>query len=105
MYVGNENTATQTLITYVGPASAKDTGYLAATILFAESFDLSALPKSLRARRMMKVVCTPTSANEKNEEGIKRLRRILRALEGTPVKVIMPYGNSISEEDFFARAA
>lgn len=105
MYVGNEDRTTQTLISYVGPTSAEHTAYLAASIRFADNFDLSALPKSLRAHRLMTVRCTPRNDNEKNEAGIKRLRRILKALEGTPVKVIMPYTNSITEQEFFALAA
>lgn len=104
MYVGNEDTSAQTLITYVGPTSAEHSSYMAATILFAKNFDVASLPKSVRAHRLMTVRCTPTSGNEKNEAGIKRLRRILKALEGTTVKVIMPYSNSITEDEFFARA-
>ena len=105
MYIGSENTDTQTIIQYVGPKDASHTDYLAAMIYFSADFDLSALPKSVRAYRMMTVRCTPSASNEKNEAGIKRLRRILKALEGTPVKVTAPYSNSISEEEFFARAA
>jgi len=103
MYVGNEDTATQTLITYVGNL-AGHSSYTAAKILFADNFDMASLPKSVRAHRLMTVNCTPTKGNEKNESGIKRLRRILKALEGTPVKVLMSSANSITEEEFFALA-
>jgi hypothetical protein len=51
----------------------------------------------------MTITCTPTAKNAKNETGIKRLRRILKALEGRNVKVVMPYANSITEDEFFAR--
>ena len=100
-----EDNTTQTLITYVGKASPEHSSYTAATIMFAEDFDMASLPKSVRAHRLMTINCTPRAGNKKNEAGIKRLRRILKALEGTKVKVIMPYGNSITEEDFFARSA
>jgi hypothetical protein len=53
----------------------------------------------------MTIECTPTAANPKNEAGIKRLRRILKSLEGCKVKVLMPYANSITEAEFFARYA
>lgn len=104
MYVGDEDTKTQTLITYIGPTNT-DPERLCAKILFADNFDMASLPKSVRAHRMMTVNCTPTIGNKKNEAGIKRLRRVLKALKGTPVKILMPYGNSITEADFFTRAA
>ena len=105
MHVGNEDTKSQTLITYVGPSTPEQSNYLAATILFAEDFDTASLPKSARARRLMTIDCTPRADNQKNETGVKRLRSILKGLEGTKVKIITPYSNSITEEDFFARAS
>jgi hypothetical protein len=71
--------------------------------MFAEDFDMSSLPKSVRAKRRMTIDCTPREGNVKNEAGVKRLRRILKALEGTPVEINMPYSNNITEEEFFAR--
>ncbi len=105
MYIGNKDTTTQTLIIYVGQTNAGHSSYTAAQIRFADNFDMASLPKSVRAHRLMTVNCTPTKGNEKNESGIKRLRRILKALEGTPVEVLMPHINSITENEFFARAA
>ena len=105
MYVGNEDTKTQTLIAYVGKTSPEQHNYTAAQIRFADDFDISSLPKIVRAYRSMTINCTPRNGNEKNEAGIKRLRRILKALEGTKVKIITPYGNSITEEEFFVRCA
>ena len=105
MYVRNQDTKSQTLITYVGPSTPEHANYLAAEILFADDFDTASLPKSVRARRLMTIDCTPRADNQKNETGVKRLRSILKGLEGTKVKVITPYGNSITEEDFFARVS
>ena len=105
MYVGNEDTINQTLIAYYGPSEADHSGYAAVMILFAEQFDMASLPKSARAHRLTTINCTPRSDNAKNETGIKRLRRILKGLDGHAVKVITPYGNSLSEEEFFARYA
>lgn len=105
MYVCKEDTKTQTLISYVGKVSPEQHSYTAATILFADDFDIASLPKSVRAHRYMTVDCTPRRGNAKNEAGVKRLRRILKALEDTKVKVITPYANSITEEEFFALCA
>ena len=105
MYTKGQNTDTDTLIAYVGPSQDAHGEYLAVEILFAETFDISGLPKSVRAKRMMWINCTPRDGNAKNEAGVKRLRRILKALDGTPVKVLQCYGNSITEAEFFKRAA
>lgn len=104
MYVGNENTSTQTLITYVGRNDETHHKYALAEILFADNFDMTSLPKSARARRITTIHCTPREGNAKNEAGIKRLRRILKALEGHNVKVLMPYANSVTEDEFFSIA-
>lgn len=105
MYIGDQDTKATTVIQYFGPVTAEHSEYTGVTILFADDFDHKALPKSVRAHKMMTIDCTPRAGNELNETGIKRLRRILAALEGTPVVRTMPYGNSITEEEFFSRAA
>ena len=105
MYVGNEDRTTTTLITYIGPTQREHNDYAAVDICFAYDFDLEGLPKSVRAYRSMTIRCTPTAGNSKNGAGIKRLRRILKALEGRKVKVLMPYATSITEDEFFARYA
>jgi len=105
MYVGNEDTKSQTLIAYVGPSTPEQANYLAAQIRFADDFDTASLPKSVRAYRRTTIDCTPRAGNQKNETGVKRLRRILKGLEGTKVKVVTPYANSITEKDFFARVS
>jgi len=105
MYFGNEDRTTTTVITYIGPTDRAHTDYVAVDICFAKDFDLESLPKSVRAYSSMTIVCTPTAGNPKNEAGIKRLRRILKSLEGCKVKVLMPYANSITEAEFFARYA
>jgi hypothetical protein len=99
----NEDHTTTTLIAYIGPSQTTHVEYVAAEIYFAEDFDINSLPKSVRAYPKMTITCTPTAKNAKNETGIKRLRRILKALEGRNVKVVMPYANSITEDEFFAR--
>jgi len=91
----------QTIISYVAPKNADDNAYSAAHIKFSSEFDIDSLPKSVRASRSMKIDCTPKGDNKKNETGIKRLCRVLKALEGTPVKVEMTYGNSVTKEEFF----
>ena len=105
MWIKDADTRTTTLIEYVGPSSAEHSSYLADRILFGDNFDHNALPKSVRAAKMMTINCTPRADNVKNEAGMKRLRRILKALDGTPVLIRMPYGNSITAEEFFKRAA
>lgn len=104
MYVGNENTTTQTLISYTAPLDGEQNKYAGVSILFADDFDMSTLPKSVRAHKLTRIHCSPSKGNVKNEAGIKRLRRILKALEGHNVKVLMPYANSVTEDDFFAFA-
>lgn len=99
-----DNTNT-TLIGYVGPSQPDHVEYVAVEIFFAEDFDIGSLPKSVRAHPCMTIICTPKAKNAKNETGIKRLRRILKALEGRNVEVVMPYANSITEAEFFARYA
>jgi hypothetical protein len=88
------------MIQYIGPVTAEHTNYVAVHIRFADNFDLTALPKSANARRLMRIDFTARETNAKNEAGMKRLARILKALDGTPVKVGMPYGNSITAERF-----
>lgn len=100
MYIGTNDTKTQTIIQFIGARTG--TAYIAAKIYFADNFDHNALPKSVCARKMMTIDCTPRKDNAKNEAGLKRLHRILAALEGTSVVVDMPYANSITKEEFFA---
>ena len=105
MWVGKEDRSKTTILTYCGPTKPDHTEFAAVTISFALDFDLESLPKSVRARSGMTIDCTPRAGNSKNETGIKRLRRILKALEGRNVKVLMPFTNSITQEEFFARYA
>jgi len=105
MWVGKEDRTTTTIITYSGPTKREHTNYAGVNISFAKDFDLESLPKSVRAHSCMRIDCTPKAENSKNETGIKRLRRILKALEGRNVKVLMPFTNSITEDEFFARYA
>jgi hypothetical protein len=105
MWVGNEDITTTTIITYCGPTERVRNNYAAVNITFQSDFDIESLPKSVRAYPAMTIDCTPKTGNSKNETGIKRLRRILKALEGRKVKVLMPFTNSITEEEFFARYA
>ena len=105
MYISNEDTKTTTLISYIGPLTEDHPSYAAAKIFIAEDFDIASLPKSVRAHRLMTIDCTPRAENAKNETGIKRLRRILKALDQHKVKVITTYGNSLTEDEFFARYA
>lgn len=99
MYIKDEDTKTTTLIACVGPFDGSN--YTAAQILFAEDFDMSILPASLRARRFMTIRFSAVRGNEKNETGIKRLKRILKVLEAHQHKVIMPYQNSVTLEQLF----
>jgi len=102
--IAGDNTNT-TLFGYIGPSQPHHTEYVAVQILFAENFDIGSLPKSVRAHPCMTINFTPKEGNTKNEAGFKRLRRIMKALEGRNVEVVMPYGNSITEAEFFARYA
>lgn len=99
MYVGTEDTSKTTLIACVGPYDGST--YIAAEILFAKDFDMSVLPASLRAHRLMTIRFSAVRGNEKNEGGMKRLKRILKVLEAHQTKVIMPYKNSITLEQLF----
>ena len=105
MWIKDVDTTTTTLVEYIGPSAADHSSYLAAKIRFADNFDYTTLPKSVRAAQLMTINCTPKAGNTKNETGVKRLRRILKALEGTPIETRMSYSNSITEEEFFRRAA
>lgn len=102
MMTANHDTKTTTLIAFFGKPELNS--YIGAEILFADDFDYEALPKSVRAHKMMTINCSRRAGNEKNEAGLKRLRRIQKALEGHKVEVVMCYGNSITEEEFFAIA-
>jgi hypothetical protein len=99
-----DNTET-TLITYVGPSRPDDVEYVCVEIQFAKDFDLGSLPKSVRAHSWTTIKFTPTDKNPRNEAGIKRLRRIMKALEGRKVEVVNRYRNCITEDEFFARYA
>jgi hypothetical protein len=105
MWVGNEDRNKTTIITYSGPTKPEHTNFAAVHITFQSDFDIESLPKSVRAYPAMTIDCTPRAKNSKNETGIKRLRRILKALEGRNVKILMPFTNSITQEEFFARYA
>ena len=99
MYIGNEDTSKTTLIACVGPYNGS--AYIAAQIRFSDDFDLSVLPSSLRAHRLMTIRFSSVRGNEKNEGGMKRLKRILKVLEAYQTKIIMPYKNSITLEQLF----
>lgn len=103
MYIGNEDITTTTVINYVAPTMPHHDSYAMVCITFAEDFDWASLPKSARARRITRIDFTPNDSNPKNESGIKRLRTILKALEGSKVKVLGGYSNSVTEEQFLAR--
>lgn len=102
--IAGDNTNT-TLFNYIGPSQPDHGEYVAVQIRFAEDFDISTLPKSVRAYPCMSINFTPKEGNAKNETGLKRLRRIMKALEGRNVEVVKRYANSLTEEEFFARYA
>lgn len=102
--VAGDNTNT-TIFGYIGASDRYHSDYVAVHIRFAKDFDISSLPKSVRAYPCMTINFTPKAGNAKNETGFKRLRRIMKALEGRNIEVVMPFANSITEAEFYARYA
>lgn len=90
-----------TAMTYIGPKQEDDPNYIAVMICFADDFDFDSLPKSVRARPTMTINFTGTDKNPKNEAGLKRLNRILEALEGKPVELEFGSENNLTQEEFF----
>jgi hypothetical protein len=94
----------ETQVSFIAPVTPAHSNYVAVQIVFADGFNLETLPKWVRAHPMMTIDCTPREGNQKNEQGVKRLRRILEGLRGTSVYE-KKYSNTLPMEEWLERYA